>query len=278
LHAERDGRAGGERMRGARLARGRSVLPEVRLVVGATQVVVSLHALCIVVGVVVGGAVAVRRSGDPGLALATVAAVATAALAGAHALFVALHGGDGLWTGGLASIGGILAALATTVAVARATGRPIGALLDAIVPAGLVALAIGRIGCFLGGCCFGRPTTLPWGVVLPELGPPARHPLQLYSAAADVAAFLALAGRARLAGTVACRGLVAFGVVRAVLETLRDPATTDALVAGWLTLPQAAAIALAMGALACRSRLRRPCPIDYASRPEESRAWPMRRR
>jgi phosphatidylglycerol:prolipoprotein diacylglycerol transferase len=236
------------------------VLREAGLVVGATQVVVSLHALAVVVGVVAGAAVAVRRAGDPRLALATVAAVAGAALAGAHALFVALHGGDGVWTGGLASVGGILAGLAATVAVARATRRPAGALLDAIVPAGLVALAIGRIGCFLGGCCYGRPTTLPWGVVFPEIGPPARHPLQLYSALADALLVAALPSRARVPGTVACAGIIGFAIVRAALETLRDRATTDALVPGWLTLPQAAALALAAGALACRARLRAHVP------------------
>ena len=48
-----------------------------------------------------------------------------------------------------------------------------------------VAVAVGRVGCFVGGCCFGQPTDLPWGVVFPGAGdvlPVARHPTQLYEA------------------------------------------------------------------------------------------------
>lgn len=43
-----------------------------------------------------------------------------------------------------------------------------------------VAIAIGRLGCFFGGCCYGTPTELPWGVVFPSVDSLARHPTQLY--------------------------------------------------------------------------------------------------
>lgn len=48
-----------------------------------------------------------------------------------------------------------------------------------------VAVAIGRVACFNAGCCFGKPTTLPWGVVFPTSGEPTlpRHPTQLYETA-----------------------------------------------------------------------------------------------
>src|SRR5581483_901492 len=110
----------------------------------------------------------------------------------------------------------------------------------------------GRIGCFLGGCCYGAPTTLPWGVVFPEVGLPARHPLQLYSAVADFALLIALPRRAEVPGAIACRGCVGFGLVRTWLETLRDPATTDFIVRGRVTVPQVAALLLASGALCLR--------------------------
>jgi phosphatidylglycerol:prolipoprotein diacylglycerol transferase len=144
--------------------------------------------------------------------------------------------------------------------VAGAARRPAGELLDAIVPAGLLALAVGRVGCFLAGCCYGRPTALPWGVVFRDLGPPARHPLQLYSAAADVALLALLPARAAVPGAVACRGAIGFGALRALLEPLRDPGTTDAIIAGWLTLPQAAGILLAAGGALIRKRLRGHSP------------------
>jgi phosphatidylglycerol:prolipoprotein diacylglycerol transferase len=140
------------------------------------------------------------------------------------------------------------------------------------VPAGLLALAIGRLGCFLAGCCYGRPTALPWGVVFPEIGPPARHPLQLYSALGDALLLLVLPRRARVAGAVARRACIGFGCLRFLLETLRDPATTDMLPGCPLTLAQAAALLL-VGAAALRPRE----PSIYAS-PEEPCAWPMRSR
>ena len=43
-----------------------------------------------------------------------------------------------------------------------------------------VGVAIGRIGCFFGGCCYGVPTSLPWGIVFPHVDASHRHPTQLY--------------------------------------------------------------------------------------------------
>jgi phosphatidylglycerol:prolipoprotein diacylglycerol transferase len=248
-----------------RLARpllSRAMLPQTRFVVGATQVVVSLHALAIVLGVGAGGWLAARRAAEPALALVAVAAVAVVALVGAHALFALVHGAA---PGGLASTGGIAGGLATTWVVARLARRPAAALFDALAPAGLLALAIGRVGCFLAGCCYGRPTTLPWGVVFADLGPSPRHPLQLYSAAADLALVALLPARVPVPGVVACRALAGFGVVRAALELLRDRGATDPVLGDTITLAQAAALALAVGAVAVGRRLRPPAAIDYAS-------------
>ncbi len=60
--------------------------------------------------------------------------------------------------------------------------------------------ALGRIGCFLAGCCYGKPTTLPWGVrftdphalVAPELLNVPLHPTQLYEAGFNFLFFLLL--------------------------------------------------------------------------------------
>ena len=232
------------------------MLPEIAFVVGTRQVVLSVHALAIVVGVAAGATLALRRARDPAPVLVALPVVAVAALVGAHVCFLALRSErGGVWTGGLASMGGVAAGLAAAAVVARAMRRRAAELLDAIAPAGLLALGIGRVGCFLAGCCYGRATSLPWGVVFPEVGPPARHPLQLYSSAVDLALVLLLPARAARAGLVACRACLGFAIARAALETLRDPATTDAL-AGAVTVPQAATLVLAIGALACARRLR----------------------
>jgi phosphatidylglycerol:prolipoprotein diacylglycerol transferase len=46
-----------------------------------------------------------------------------------------------------------------------------------------VTVAIGRVACFFGGCCFGQPTTLPWGCTFSTADDLPRHPTQLYEAA-----------------------------------------------------------------------------------------------
>jgi hypothetical protein len=85
---------------------------------------------------------------------------------------------------------------------------------------------------------------MPWGVVLPGLAGPPRHPLQLYSAVVDLAIVYAACRRAAAPGVTAARVLAAFAVGRFMLETLRDPATTDTLPGVGLTLPQALCIVL----------------------------------
>jgi phosphatidylglycerol---prolipoprotein diacylglyceryl transferase len=54
------------------------------------------------------------------------------------------------------------------------------------------AVAIGRLACFSAGCCYGTPTSLPWGVVFPTADALPRHPTQLYEAAFHLTAAIAL--------------------------------------------------------------------------------------
>src|SRR5262249_61255676 len=99
---------------------------------------------------------------------------AAAALAGSPLLFRLQHGGPaGLWSGGLASIGGLGAIALVLVIAASGSPRSLADLADAFAPAAILALGIGRLGRFLGGCRYGPPTDPPRGVVLPQGGPPA---------------------------------------------------------------------------------------------------------
>lgn len=208
----------------------------------------STHPLVVCVAVIVGAGFAARRSGSPSLVLAVAPPVAVAALVGSRALFWLLRGGsvDPLG-GGLASMGGLAAGLLAIGASARVARVPVASLLDAFAPAGVLALGIGRLGCFLAGCCYGAPSDVPWAVVFPAVDAQARHPLQLYSAAADFAVVaFALHGGGR-AGRVAARCALGLGVVRMLLELLRDAGTTNPLAGGAVTLPQLGALLLALG-------------------------------
>lgn len=117
---------------------------------------------------------------------------------------------------GFALYGGLVAAVAVGIFVARRLSLPIWKLADAAVPGLAVGIMLMRIGCFLNGCCFGRATSLPWGVsyppgsrawaevwasqlareqtTLPGLSGPLRpvHPTQIYEALAALV-LLALA-------------------------------------------------------------------------------------
>jgi len=114
------------------------------------------------------------------------------------------------WRGGLVFYGGVIVAALATILFARVKKVPIPALLDVIAPSVALGLFIGRIGCFLNGCCFGRPTGLPWGVVFPEGAfvytnsvlpdgttasityPTAVHPTELYHSLIALAIYIFL--------------------------------------------------------------------------------------
>jgi phosphatidylglycerol---prolipoprotein diacylglyceryl transferase len=63
---------------------------------------------------------------------------------------------------------------------------------DAFAVPVAAAVGIGRLGCFHAGCCYGTPTSLPWGVVFPNIDSLPRHPTQLYEAAFHLTAAVAL--------------------------------------------------------------------------------------
>lgn len=54
---------------------------------------------------------------------------------------------------------------------------------DSFALAAAVSIGIGRLGCYVAGCCYGAPTQLPWGVVFPHIDQQPRHPAQLYEMA-----------------------------------------------------------------------------------------------
>jgi len=102
--------------------------------------------------------------------------------------------------------------------------------------------AIGRIGCFLGGCCFGSPTTVPWAVRYPsgslphlaqiarsEIAPDERmslpvHPTPLYELGFDLVLFVALFAlrdRLRIRGNLFRLYLFAYAIFRLALEMIR---------------------------------------------------------
>jgi phosphatidylglycerol:prolipoprotein diacylglycerol transferase len=148
--------------------------------------------------------------------------------------------------GGLVVFGSLPTAGAAAWWFARRRGLAFLRLADCVVPGMLLGLAIGRIGCFLNGCCYGGPCDLPWAVRFPAdsppwidqvrrglLPPPAAggsgwslpvHPAQLY-AAIDAALLAALAVAftpvARREGEVLALVLTLHPISRILLEAIR---------------------------------------------------------
>jgi phosphatidylglycerol:prolipoprotein diacylglycerol transferase len=74
--------------------------------------------------------------------------------------------------GGLVIYGGFIGAAIGFIAFARKHKLPLLAMADLVAPSLMVGLALGRIGCFLNGCCYGGQTDWPWAVTFPCESPP----------------------------------------------------------------------------------------------------------
>ncbi|MGE0709278.1 MAG: prolipoprotein diacylglyceryl transferase [Planctomycetota bacterium] len=136
------------------------------------------------------------------------------------------------WRGGLAYIGGLALAVALCLTVAWRHGQDLRDVADLTSPAIALGLVFGRIGCFLGGCCYGAVCPPAWWAHQPSwYGPPVggvpRYPTALLSSAAALAVFLALRlliQRRRFHGEVFLALLVLYAPGRFLIESLRaDP-------------------------------------------------------
>lgn len=72
-----------------------------------------------------------------------------------------------IWQGGLELLGGVLLAIIVIVAYLRYHGLPVRKYLDVLAVGLMIALCFGRVGCFMRGCCFGKPSSSPIAVTFP---------------------------------------------------------------------------------------------------------------
>jgi phosphatidylglycerol---prolipoprotein diacylglyceryl transferase len=138
-----------------------------------------------------------------------------------------------LQAGGVFS-GGLIAALATAIWYIRRNRIPALATCDAFAPGLALGHAIGRIGCFAAGCCYGKETHAIWGVTFTNplahawVGTPLGVPLeptQLFESAVELGNFFILTwllARKKFDGQVIGAYLFLYGMARFFLEFLRD--------------------------------------------------------
>ena len=185
---------------------------------------------------------------------------------------------DFLRSGGV-FYGGLLASAATAVLLVRRFRLPWWRTADAFAPAIALGQSIGRQGCFAAGCCWGKPTALPWGVRFSERGHEvtgvptgvALHPTQLYESAAALLIFLLLLWlhrRKRFDGQVVLAYGALYAGARFAIEFFRDDPRGDVFGLTSLTgLSTSQLISLAVGAASlCALALRWRRAGDTASR------------
>ncbi|WP_211338827.1 prolipoprotein diacylglyceryl transferase family protein [Georgenia muralis] len=128
---------------------------------------------------------------------------------------------------GMSVQGFVTATIGTLLIGSPLLGLPLGWVLDATAPGLLFGMAIGRLGCLLGGCCTGRPTTSRWGIWSSDrrLGV-RRIPVQLlessFSALLGTLALLAVVLLSAGSGLVLVATVAAYVLGRQILFPLRS--------------------------------------------------------
>lgn len=215
-------------------------------------------ALGILAGVWLGEYLFRRSGGEPGRIIDMALIVVIFGLIGARLLYILVNLSYYssnpletimLWKGGLVFYGGLLGGVLSLIVYIRIHGLPFWSTLDIAAAAVTLGHGFGRLGCFSAGCCYGKPTDLPWAVTFTDprclavdvLGQPV-HPTQLYS-------FLFLMGltgllvwlypRRRFPGQGTAAYLILYGLFRFGVEFLRsDPRGSFSLLGTTLATSQ----------------------------------------
>jgi phosphatidylglycerol:prolipoprotein diacylglycerol transferase len=219
-----------------------------------------------------------RKAEDPAGMLSLAVGVFIAAVIGARGLswlvYDQLYDAPPWWDillfwerGGTSAYGGLMLAMVVGLVWLRVKGLRAWDVADTLVFAWVPFLAITRIGCFLNGCCYGRPTTHFFGLVAggeqttANFGIPS-HPTQLYALAALATIFCLLGWlrtHRRFEGQLAVTFCALYGLFRFFHEFLRGDAAAAWRIGGMgiLTVNQILSIGLVLFALAAAAFLAR---------------------
>ncbi|HHE46505.1 MAG TPA: prolipoprotein diacylglyceryl transferase [Bacteroidetes bacterium] len=189
-----------------------------------------------------------RKAGiDPGKVMDLTMWILVSSLVGARLAYVLFHLDEfqGRWLdvispfqsdgtigiAGLVILGGVILAVPVSYWYLKRHNIPFLKMADVMAPSLAFGIAIGRIGCFLNGCCFGLPTDLPWGVIFPEncyagsVFPRQHiHPTQLYAIVFNSllgVILLLRSPRRRFNGELFYLLFLLYGPYRMLIETIR---------------------------------------------------------
>ncbi|MCC2596876.1 prolipoprotein diacylglyceryl transferase [Pusillimonas sp. MFBS29] len=148
-----------------------------------------------------------------------------------------------LWQGGMSFHGGLIGVIVVLLLFARKHQKSLLEVGDFIAPLIPLGLAAGRLGNFINGELWGRPSDLPWAMVFPQSGDGlARHPSQLYEMGLEGFVLFAVvwwfARKPRATGQVSALFLMGYGTFRFLVEFTREPDQYLGLLTAGLSMGQ----------------------------------------
>jgi phosphatidylglycerol:prolipoprotein diacylglycerol transferase len=163
-----------------------------------------------------------------------------------------------VWEGGLVFYGGLITCMPFFYWFCRKYKMPIAKVLDLGSISLPLAHAFGRLGCFSAGCCYGKPTGMPWGVSFDSQlvdismrGIPL-HPTQLYEAGALFLLFAFLYRHRvhkKFSGELALLYCVGYSAIRFIIEFFRGDLVRGFVVEGVLSTSQFIALLVFLAGL-----------------------------
>lgn len=174
--------------------------------------------------------------------------------------------------------GGVIGGLAWVALYTHFQKMPLLSVLDISAAGVALGHGIGRLGCFAAGCCYGKPTSMPWGVTFTShvaarlAGTPlhvALHPTQLYESGAEFLNFLLLiwlGARQRFSGQLIGAYFILYGIERGTIEFFRGDPGRTLMFHGAVSLMQFVSLGLiSTGALLWWRGLRRRSSIERSA-------------
>lgn len=159
-----------------------------------------------------------------------------------------------VWHGGMSFHGGLAGAVLAGIYFCRSRKLDFWEVADVVFVTVPVGLFFGRIGNFLNGELFGRPTDVPWAMIFPDGGPVPRHPSQLYEASLEgILLFLILwsiKDRGFVPGAMVSLFLCGYGCFRFFVEFFREPDPQLGVFLGNLSMGQILSLLMVVAGLA----------------------------
>jgi phosphatidylglycerol:prolipoprotein diacylglycerol transferase len=172
-----------------------------------------------------------------------------------------------VWKGGLVFYGGLIGATLAGIFYVRLKKLPLWKVADIVAPSIALGYVLGRIGCLLNGCCYGRACNLPWAIRFPSdnpLKPPTYpvHPTEIYDSLLNLGLYVFLAWlyrRKKFDGQVFGVYLVCYALLRSFVEMFRgDYPEHQYYLGGWATPAHLASIVILAAGLVLLGLLPRP--------------------